>query len=586
MPRKHSDESLQPDPARSYQARSGGQTLKSHVVGALPVIDHFLSRMRLERLLDSYLPKPDARSKVTPTKGLLVLLRNILLSREPIYGLGEWAEAHAPDQLGLAPWQITALNDDCVGRCLERLFDADYCSMLMALTVHVVKEFDVDLAQLHNDSTTVSFFGSYNDAVAGAVQRGKPTLAITHGHNKDHRPDLKQLLFILTVARDGGVPVYFKAVDGNVTDDRTHRETWSLMCQLVGRRDFLYVADSKLATSGNMAHVHQGGGRFVTVLPRTRAEDRHFRDLAQERKVSWQDLWTKTDENENVVDVFRVCAQPFTTTEGYRLVWIHSTQKQDADALARSRRIEAALRDLAQLGQRLRSHRTRYRQEAKVADAVAQILKYRSCEKWIGVEIKKIEEESYRQATRGRPGKDTRYVRSHRTRFDIDYQIEVDVIRQVALTDGVFPLVTNVTDLSELEVLRAYKKQPSVEKRFSQFKTDYEVAPVFLKNVARIEALMCVYFLALVTQALIERELRRAMAESAVDALPLYPEGRPCKRPCARRIIDLLQNIQRHELSGGGVESQTMVTDLSAIQRQVLKLLKVPARTYGRRGSN
>jgi hypothetical protein len=195
--------------------------------------------MRLERLLDSYLPKPDARSKVTPTKGLLVLLRNILLSREPIYGLGEWAEAHAPDQLGLAPWQITALNDDCVGRCLERLFDADYCSMLMALTVHVVKEFDVDLAQLHNDSTTVSFFGSYNDAVAGAVQRGKPTLAITHGHNKDHRPDLKQLLFILTVARDGGVPVYFKAVDGNVTDDRTHRETWSLMCQLVGRRECL-----------------------------------------------------------------------------------------------------------------------------------------------------------------------------------------------------------------------------------------------------------------------------------------------------------------------------------------------------------
>ncbi len=76
------------------------------------------------------------------------------------------------------------------------------------------------------------------------------------------------------------------------------------------------------------------------------------------------------------------------------------------------------------------------------------------------------------------------------------------------------------------------------------------------------------------------------MAESAVDALPLYPEGRPCKRPCAKRIIDLLQNIQRHELSGGGFESQTMVTDLSAIQRQVLKLLKVPSRTYGRRGSN
>lgn len=573
----------QPPAARSNRAHAEGQTLRSQTVGALPIINHVLDRMCLPDFVEGYLPPPDVRSKVSAKQGLMVLLRNILVSREPLYGLGEWAQVHAPDLLGLDARHVTSLNDDCVGRCLERLFDADYPSMLLALTAHVVKEFDVDLDQLHNDSTTITFFGSHDEAVAGASQRGKPTLAITHGHNKDHRPDLKQLLFILTVARDGGVPIYFRAADGNVTDDRTHRETWDLMCEIAGRRDFLYVADSKLATSENMAHVHQGGGRFITVLPRTRAEDRSFRKGAQENEVAWKDLWTRVDENDEIIDVYHTCAQPFTTSEGYRLLWIHGQCKHEHDSLARSKRIETALRDLAQLVQRLKSPRTRFRQRAKVAVAVEKILEHRGCEKWIGVEIKEVEEESYRQATPGRPGKDTRYIRSVRTRFDLDCHVKEEVVRREAQTDGVFALVTNVTDLGELELLLAYKKQARVEKRFSQLKSDYEVAPVYLKNVARVEALLCVYFMALMTQALIERELRRGMAAESIDALALYPEGRPCKRPCTRRILDLFQNVQRHELSGAGVESLTMVTDRSEIQRQVLSLLGVPSRAYGRK---
>ena len=582
MPRKRSEKDRELHPARTYRAHSGGQTLKSHVVGALPIIDHVLDRMQLPAIVDSYLPAPDPRSKVTLAQGLLVLLKNILLSREPIYGLGEWAEAHAADLLGLASRQVKSLNDDCVGRCLDRLFDTNYSSMMMALIAHVVKEFDVDLDQLHNDSTTISFFGSYKDARADASQRGKPTLAVTFGHSKDHRPDLKQLLFILTVARDGGVPVYFTAADGNVTDDRTHRDTWDLMCQLTGKRDFLYVADSKLATSENMAHVHQNGGRFITSLPRTRAEDKRFRELVRSGEVTWKDMWSKVDEQGELVDVFQISSQPATTSEGYRLLWFHGLRKQELDAQTRARCIETALRELAKLRKRLQSPRTRFRQRAKVTEAVEKIVEGRGCGAWIDVEVREIEEESYRQAHRGRAGKDTHYLRSVRTRFDLDFQINEDCVRKDALTDGVFPLITNVLDLNEREVLQAYKKQARVEKRFSQIKTDFEVAPVYLKNVARIEALLCVYFLALLTQALIERELRTAMVKQRIDSLPLYPEGRPCKRPCTRRVLDLFRNIQRHTLTEAGRDSNTMVTELSPVQREILGLLGVPARSYGR----
>ena len=82
-------------------------------------------------------------------------------------------------------------------------------------------------------------------------------------------------------------------------------------------------------------------------------------------------------------------------------------------------------------------------------------------------------------------------------------------------------------------------------------KTDFEVAPVYLKEVSRIQALLCVYFLALLTESLLERELRRAMDRAAIESLPLYPEGRKCRRPTARRVIDLFDDAQRHSLRAG-----------------------------------
>ena len=569
--------------ARSNQAHADGRSLTTYTVGALPIINQALSRMRLAEFMDGYLPPSDARSKVGTREGLLVLIRSILVSREPVYGLGEWAELHAPDLLGLAPHQVSRLNDDCVGRCLERLFDADYRSMVLALMAHVVKEFDVDLEQLHNDSTSITFFGSYDEATAASTRRGKPTLAITHGHNKDHRPDLKQLLFILTVARDGGVPIYFNAADGNVTDDRTHCETWDLMCEIVGRKDFLYVADSKLATQANMAHIHEGGGRFVSILPRTRTEPKDLRQRTVNGEVAWKDLWTRMAENGDVDDVYRVATAKFTTKEGYRLLWIHSLNKKERDAAKRSRAIEKALGDLGRLEERLSSPRTRFRKRSKVRDAVDKILGDHDCWAWLSVDIEEHRETYLQQESKGRPGKETKYVNKVRKSFGLDYELNEEALLREAKADGTFPLVTNATDLSDRDVLLAYKKQPRVEKRFSQLKSDFEVAPVYLKNVDRVEALLCAYFLAMLTQALIERELRLAMKAANVDSLPLYPEGRDCKRPCTRRILDLYQNIQRHQLEGAAEEVVTMVTDLSSIQNRVLSLLEIPSHLYGRK---
>jgi transposase len=579
--RKHLQGRL--DPANV--ARTGQKKLVSYSLGAIPILDRVLERAKLEDFLKEYVVD-DCRCKIAPTRGLILLVKNYLVSRQPIYGVGEWAQQYAPGVLGLSGSQVEFLNDDRAGRCLERLFDADRASLVLSVVRHVVKEFGVSLDELHNDSTTISFFGEYREAFKEGTKRGKTTHAITFGHSKAHRPDLKQLLFILTVARDGAVPLYFNTGNGNLTDDKTHRETWDLLCKLTGRVDFLYVADSKLATKENMAYIAGEGGRFVTVLPKTRKEDTEFRALLTAGAVSWTAVDKKVDEDDpsKIIDVISLADQPARTAEGYRLLWFHSSRKQELDVAARNKSIQRALLRLSELRERLRSPRSRHKQAGNVHAAVEKLLEECGAEKdWIKVTVIEYQEEQLGQEKPGRPGRNTKYVvKKVRERFDLQYEVDHMKVAESAKHDGIFPLVTCDKKLAAEEILRAYKRQPLIEKRFSQFKTDYEVAPVYLKSVARIEALLCVYFFALLIQALLERELRQAMEEEGVASLPLYPEERLCRAPTTTRLIDVFENIQRHTLTTQAGEVTQFVTELSPIQEEILRLLDVPAEVYRR----
>jgi transposase len=293
-------------------------------------------------------------------------------------------------------------------------------------------------------------------------------------------------------------------------------------------------------------------------------------------------LWEKTNDEGQAIDRYSTSDQPASTVEGYRLAWYHSLRKGESDAVARSGRIEKALKQLAALREKLRSPRTRYRQEAKVAAAVAETLASCGAEAWIVTEVQPQTQETFHQNHRGRPGKDTHYVKKVATRFDLTYRIDDARVAADATGDGVFPLVTNVTELSELELLHAYKRQPAIEKRFSQLKTDFEVAPVYLKAVHRIQALLCVYFFALLVEALLERELRQAMRRSEIDALPMYPEGRACRWPTARRVMDLFESVQRHALVQGQRPPEVLITELTRLQRKLLRLLGLSAKDYGK----
>jgi transposase len=582
-----------PSPARrrsrrgaspGQSARADGLELRPYDVGALPLLTRIVARMQLPRLLSEHLPRDDSRTELPTVTALLVLLANLLLAREPVYGVGEWAARFPPDLLGLREQDLPRLHDDRLGRCLDRLFEGIGPTVILAVVRQVIREFAVSLEELHNDSTTVSFYGAYDEAGQEGEQRGRPTHAITWGHSKARRPDLKQLLYILTITSDGNVPVYFSSASGNTVDDRTHIGTWDLLYELIGRADFLYVADCKLASSENLAHIAVRGGRFVTVLPRGRAEDIAFRQRLRTASsaVTWMPLYALADDHGHLVDELSACGDDPIHSEGYRLLWYHSTRKAEHDAAGRARSIQRATAALGDLRDRLRGPRTRFREHAKVEQAVAEILADTETTSWLRVTIEPQEEVTFRQATRGRPGEHTPYLKRTRSRFTLSWKLHLEALSEAEREDGVFPLLTNDRELSAAEVLRAYKRQPLLEKRFSQFKTDFAVAPVYLKNVARIQGLLAAYFFALLVQTLLERELRQGLARTGEAALPLYPEGRPCARPTTHRVIEVFSSIQRHEVRVGDGEPQVMVTQLTKTQRTIVRLLGLDPRTYGR----
>ena len=544
------------------------------------MVNAFLDRVGLPALLARYLPHDDARLRLAPAAVIGVVVRNLLLAHRPVYALGEWAAPYEPGMLGLAGNDVAALNDDRVGRKLDRLFDADRASLLTETVLGVIRGFGIDVCQLHNDSTTITVTGAYPDA-DGYRRGGKPTPAIRHGHNTDFRPDLKQLLFILTVTADGAVPIAYRTGDGNTPDDLTHIPTWDELVRLLGRVDFLYVADAKLCSADAMGHIHRNGGRFVTVLPHGRREDTWFRDWAQTHAPDWTQAARRPGARlDDPEQVWRTFTAPAPSAEGYRVIWVHSSAKAARDGAARAARIEKGLAAIDAVAARLASPKTRLKTTIAAEAAATAALTEAGAARWVGCQITQTAQQTYRQEHRGRPGADTRYRRRARTVFAITAAVNAERVAYDAATDGCFPLVSNAEHLTPAQVLAAYRYQPNLERRHHMLKGPQQVAPVFLENAHRIEALLLCHFLAMLTEALIEREIRNSMKAAGLNGIPLYPELRNCPNPSAPRILEIFANVQRHQLLQHEHLVQTFQPELTPLHRQILELLHIPEDVY------
>jgi transposase len=510
---------------------------------------------------------------------LTLLVTNLLLARQPLYALPAWAGRRVSEHLGLKPEDLLLLNDDRFGRALDHLYRADRASLLTALVVLAVRVFEVKLEEMHQDTTTATFSGDYADQ-APVEQTNRPP-RITFGYNKDHRPDLKQLLLSITITADGAVPIHCKTYDGNTSDDQVHIETWSFLHQIVGHVDFLYVADSKLCTRENMTYIATRLGRFLTVMPRTRAEDNWFRNYLQDHPVDWQEVHREPNPRRRGDPdvIYHGVESPQQSSDGYRLLWYRSSEKQEQDRRSRQQRLERARQRLEDL--HAPGRRREFGSPLEARAAAERVLAEEKVKGLLVLEVVEQVEEDFRQVGSGRPGPDTQYHRIARSVYRVRFQEDATALVREAKCDGLFPLMTNDKSLSLKEALGKYKYQPFVEKRHQQLKSVFGVMPVWLKNVKRVDSLLWLYYVVELVQALVEREVRRQMARQGVASLALYPEGRPSEGPTTELVFNALEGLRRHRLlDARGEELRRFHDELPAASREVLELLGVPVTSY------
>ena len=535
--------------------------LVHHRLGAIPIIDPIIDRIGLGKLL------ADAVGNQRYADAIIVLVKNVLIERNALYAIREWEAEYDPALVSGGKF-----GDDAFARALDRLFKADRASLLTRVVLSAVKNYGVDLGEIHQDTTSVKVCGAYVNQTPKAVQ-------LKRGHSKDHRSDLKQLVYELSVTRDGTIPIHYKSHDGNRTDDTLHWENWLALRGIIGRSDFLYVADSKLCVSETLLNIDRSQGRFITIVPRTRSEVDEFSAKLEASFVRWEKVFAKRSTRKSKrIDLYEVATGIYQMREGFKIYWYRSSEKARRDWDEREEKIASAMDRIRSLADPIRKKKPRT--EAALRKKAEQILLRFGAKAWIKVDITLERVEKFKQVTRGRATKDTTYRRIIRWIPSITCSRDETAISKSEALDGVFPLTTN-TDLNPAAVLKSYKHQPKLEKRHALLKSGLHVTPIFLKKNDRIEALMFVYFLAQLLCSLMERQLRYEMAKRGIRNIQILPEQRPSATPTAAQVIRVFHSCSRQLLlMKDDTPVQIFADPLSPIQQLVLSLLDVSPKVY------
>lgn len=544
----------------------------------LPVVGAMLRELAVQDTLDAFIP-PHQRNAVTVGECIEALVLTILTGEHALSRVAETLAGYDLEVIFQRPVNALHFHDNRLGRALDALWEAGLDRSYGAVISRAIHCYALDLARLHTDATSLKLYGAYE---RDAETEGP---LITYGYSRDHRPDLKQLLFGLTVTAEG-IPVWGHVTDGNQSDSTEHRfHITQLRQHLPDLGEPLLVADSKFFAGETIALAAAHRFRFVTLVPQTvrlRQEVVEASDLAS-LPLLWEQPGRRKGEREayhgaSVVHLYRWQTAAGEVQElPLRFLVVESTQlaKAKAPRLAAAQQAEQAM--LADLGQQWQ--RRTFACEADAHQAATLCLRERRLHYHHLTYTVSPEWVLAKRATRGRPPKEA--PRPQRQVWRVTWQVHeaTEAITTQAQRECRFVLATNVLDAQELtdaELLRAYKGQPAAELSFKWAKNPAAMAPIFLETPTRIAALGCVYVIALLVYTLVERHVRNALAERG-ETLPARPA--PSQRPTARTVFYLMRNLAVVTLAWAG-QSHRQVTTLTVHQLLVLRLLGYEPSTY------
>ena len=515
------------------------EKIAAYVVGHLPIVKAYAIKIGLVEIINELIP---SQMDVDPGTIFLGMVMDTLSGRTPLYRLDEFFKDQDTALLLGKRVNPAVFSDYNVGRVIDKAYEIGSIKLFTAIAKNAVDVFDVSTRHGSFDTTSVSVFGDYDLYSEDAESS---ILKITHGHSKDHRPDLKQFL-VSMLCVDRNVPVFGKTEDGNGSDKTINNEILTSISKRMASHGlqpgaFIYIADSAVVTQKNLLAIGDSI-LFISRLPASYKECLRVIEEAIE-KDQWQNLGILSDTKATV----KRPAAHYKAYESevelhgkkYRAVVIHSS----AHDKRRQKRIDRELKaDRKALEDQCKQI---YKKDffcLTDVQAAQEELSKTKCKYY----VLNTQIEQRPRYKRGRPTggiKEVKQMRYGLLATITEDETAVSKLRQQA---GCFVMLTNVPKDGEerydsKEILKAYKDQYGIEQNFGFLKDPVIVNSIFLKRPERIEVLGLVLLLSLLIWRLIEREMRQYV-ESEKRDLPGWKKRRTT-RPTTFMLMTNFQRI-------------------------------------------
>lgn len=513
----------------------------------LGIIAGTIKDLGLIEFIDSRIPSNDAEN-ISAGEAIAGMIMNGLgFSDRPLSLTPQFFENKPLDVLFRPGVQAEHFNRFKLGRSLDDAH-AYGCELLFSeIANHVCQKEGIDTRFQSLDTTTFSLTGNqYSDSDEHEIK-------ITHGYSKDHRPDLKQVVYELIVAHDGGVPLIAKSLSGNASDNKVFTQRSKAIVDGLKNSDPIeaLVADSKLYCESNAENLKQLP--FITRIPGTIKEELQLIERALEN-----DNWQKLDD-ENQYQTFS------TLHYGIDQRWIVVFSEA---AKSRANKTIEKLKTKESEGLEKFIKKLKNKEFCCKKDAQSEVEKLQKRSKLHNlVSISYIEVMGHKN--RGRPTSESKTeVKSWRV--EMKFEGNEAAIQKKLNSKSCYVLGTNVTieKLTDKEVITGYKSQSSVEMGFRFLKDPvFFTSSLFLKKISRISGLLMVMTLALLVYSIAQRRLRSSLKTSKIT-LPNQIK-QESDRPTLRWIFQLMEGVNWVKVRFEGCD-KTMIQGLTELRKKIL----------------
>jgi transposase len=566
-----------------------GEASKVDTLDHLPLAAAFGHQLKIIETIDELCP-PHPGQALTHGQCVFAMILSILSGHYPLYEVAHWLKDLARDVLFGQEVAAEHFHDTRLAAALDAIYQAGLLKLFSTLLLHAIDYYRIQTHRLHADTTSVSVYGEYAQAQPEALK-------LLHGHSKDHRPDLKQLIFGLVVSGDGGVPVLGQLHDGNQSDHLTNRWQLSQLRQVVPKlEETTLVYDSKFFDARTLGLAKAQRVHWITLVPASNNKRREMIRRVVEQGAILPELRKRPGRRKGEEEVFKGISLvdeveiELPQEEGkeqepgvreaiaVRYLVVHSTQLERQHAAALGKSIAKEKEELSQSLEKL--HKRHF---SCKADALREGAKWTKTHQpgyhQIIFETQSITKKVKRER-KGRPGKGEQPQLVEEWVLKGSIEVDTKAVQEQEKALGYFVLATdhlNQTQVSERDILEWYKEQDQVEGGFSWLKGPAAFAPIFLKKAQRILAIGVVFLIALMIHTLLERQIRKELAQRQ-ERIP-GNNNVATQRPTTAVLFKHFQGVRRVRWEVEG-QSRAFIQGFTPLHARILNLLGLTTKVF------